>query len=61
MAKTKTPTPDTNRAAYQEGPAEICFAGKRWQRGVAQPVTAEAWAAMQKRADFKQYQFTEEK
>ena len=46
--------------AYRDGPPEIGFAGRQWQRGVAQLVMTEEWAAMQERADFNEYQFTKE-
>jgi hypothetical protein len=76
MAKAPTPLPNplpqagegTNEksniqlsVAYHDGPGEIGFAGRHWQRGVAQPVAAEEWAAMQARADFNEFDFIEEK
>jgi hypothetical protein len=62
MAKAKPTTPPTDdiRVAYHEGPCDIGFCGKRWKRGEAQPITQAEWQAMQLRADFKHYQFTEE-
>ncbi len=47
----------TLRVAYHDGPPEIGYFGSQWQRGVAQEVTTEAWAAMQKRADFGPFDF----
>lgn len=63
MAKKKPQTPDSSeiRVAYHTGPTEIGFCGNHWQRGIAQPVTQAEWNAMQLRADFKHYNFTEEK
>jgi hypothetical protein len=49
------------RVAYHEGPADIGFCGRQWQRDVAQRVTAEEWAAMQARGDFGEFNFEEEK
>lgn len=62
MAKVSKTAPDTAplSVAYHDGPPEIGFSGRHWQRGVAQPVTAEEWAAMQARADFNEFNFSEE-
>lgn len=46
--------------AYHDGPGEIGFGGRHWQRDVAQPVSADEWAAMRERADFNEFNFTEE-
>ncbi|HLP97490.1 MAG TPA: hypothetical protein VK149_03495 [Sideroxyarcus sp.] len=53
-AKTKL------RVAFHVGPHDITFMGKPWQRDVAQPVTADEWAAMQLRPNFKYFDFSEE-
>lgn len=41
--------PRALQAVTNDGPDEIHFNGRRWQRGQPQPVTAEEWAAMQAR------------
>jgi hypothetical protein len=46
--------------SYHIGPAEIRYYGRDWQREVAQPVSAEDWAAMQVRGDFNEFNFSEE-
>lgn len=51
---------ETITVAYHDGPPEIGFCGRQWQRGVAQPVTADEWEAMQARADFNEFNFSEE-
>lgn len=61
MAKAKTHAPDTIRVAYHEGPPEIGFCNINWKRGEVQPITLTVWTAMHMRADFKQFNFTEEK
>ena len=48
------------RVAYHAGPEEIGFCGRTWQRGVAQSVTADEWAAMQARGDIEEFNFTKE-
>lgn len=48
------------RVAYHDGPPEIHFAGLTWRRGVADTVTAEKWAEMQARGDFKEFDFRPE-
>lgn len=67
MAKTKAPdqtaadeaiAPKTPKAAYHDGPPEIQFAGRRWLRDMPQDLTAQEWAAMQARPDFKHFDFT---
>lgn len=71
MANKKTPdsTPlagsilssqPTLMVAYHDGPGEIGFGGRHWQRGISQPVTAEEWAAMRARRDFNEFNFSEE-
>ncbi len=45
--------------AYHDGPPEIQFAGRRWLRGVIQPVTAQEWTAMQSRPDCASFGFAE--
>jgi hypothetical protein len=59
MAKANT-QPGTLNVAYHEGPDEIGFCSLAWQRDVAQPVTTDQWAAMQARADFNEFNFSEE-
>lgn len=56
--KTDITPPDTpaaqapaGRAAYHAGPPAIEFGGRRWQRGQAQTLTADEFAALQSRAD----------
>ena len=46
--------------AYHDGPPEIHFAGRRWQRGVAQPVTIAELEGVRPRRDFSAYRFTEQ-
>lgn len=50
-------TPETLRVAYHAGPPSIGYFGAQWQRGIPQAVTAEAWAAMQARADCAHFDF----
>lgn len=52
------PAATQSRIAYHDGPPEILFAGRRWVRGIAQPVGAEELEAMKKRRDFAAYRFT---
>jgi hypothetical protein len=56
---TTTPaaTAETLRVAYHQGPPEIGYFGATWRRGVSQPVTRDAWAAMQARGDFSSFDF----
>jgi hypothetical protein len=51
---------DRVMVSYHIGPAEIRYYGRDWQREVAQPVSAEDWAAMQVRGDFNEFNFSEE-
>lgn len=46
--------------AYHDGPNAIGFCGRRWQRDVAQSVTADEWGAMQARGDFNEFDFKQE-
>ncbi len=55
--KTKTASTALLQVAFHQGPPQISFAGRNWQRGVAQPVTADEWAAMQARGDFAPFDF----
>jgi hypothetical protein len=43
--------------AYHAGPPAIGFAGRQWQRGVPQTVSAAEWAAMHARRDFVEFDF----
>ena len=45
------------QVAFHQGPPQISFAGRNWQRGVPQSVTAEEWAAMQARSDCAPFDF----
>ena len=45
------------QVAFHQGPPQISFAGRNWQRGVPQSVTAGEWAAMQARGDFGPFDF----
>lgn len=45
------------RVAYHDGPPEITFYGINWRRGEAQVVTDEAWAVIQARGDFREFDF----
>jgi len=47
------------QAAYHDGPPEIAFAGRAWQRGQPQAVTEQEWLAMQARPDFAGFAFAE--
>jgi hypothetical protein len=52
--------PKTTRMAYHAGPPDIQFCGRRWARGVAQPLTQAEQAEMRARPDFKQFNFIKE-
>lgn len=52
-----TPPADPPRVAYHAGPPEIEFAGRRWQRGVEQSVSADQLSAMCARPDFSIFSF----
>ncbi len=52
--------PETVRVAYHDGPPAIHFAGLPWRRGVPLDVSAEKWAQMQARGDFREFDFREE-
>jgi hypothetical protein len=43
---------------YRDGPAEMFFFGRRWQRDKPQSVSADDWRAMQARADCAPHQFS---
>lgn len=43
---------------YEDGPDEMFFFGRRWRRGVAQPVTATDWRLMQARDDCAPHKFS---
>lgn len=60
MAKTNQSAPTVLSVAYHDGPPEIGFYGRNWQRDIAQPVSPDEWAAMQLRGDFNEFNFTEE-
>lgn len=53
----ETPSTGPVRVAYHAGPPSIGYFGGQWQLGVPQEVTAEAWEAMQKRADCAHFDF----
>lgn len=53
--------PQGVRVAYHDGPPEIRFAGLPWRRGVADTISAEKWAEMQARGDFREFDFRIEK
>jgi hypothetical protein len=57
--KTASPaSAAAGQAAYHDGPPEIEFAGRRWLRGRAQPLTDAEFAALQARPDAAQFGFT---
>lgn len=43
--------------AYFDGPSSMGYFKRRWVRGVAQPVSAEDWNAMQQRTDCAPHDF----
>lgn len=43
---------------YEDGPDEMFFFGRRWRRGMAQPVTATDWRLMQARDDCAPHKFS---
>ena len=68
-AEGSTPSPtlplpgggsDSLRVAYHNGPEEIGFFGREWQRGIAQSVTANELAGMQARGDYNEFNFKQE-
>ncbi|MCE5182362.1 MAG: hypothetical protein LLG15_11220 [Betaproteobacteria bacterium] len=62
MAKTKKSDPATSiDVAYQSGPPEINFFGRRWIKDRQQPVTSAEWEGMQSRPDFAGFDFQEMK
>lgn len=48
------------RVAYYKGPPAIVYFGRRWRRGVPQPVRIEDWVAMNRRPDVTEFDFREE-
>lgn len=55
--KPFTASPQSISVAYHDGPPQISFNGRLWNRGDAQTIGAGEWAAMQSRADFAPFQF----
>jgi len=63
MAKSKSAGTQNNDAAtqiyvaYNDGPPEIGFAGRRWMKGLPQSVTAQEWEGIQAHPHSKQFDF----
>ncbi len=51
------PVAGSVKAAYHDGPPEIIYYNRTWIRGVPQTIPLDDWAAMQKRADFDEFDF----
>lgn len=58
MGKRTTTTANTVSATYHDGPPEIEFLGRRWQKGVSQTITDTEFSAMQHRTDVGFFGFT---
>lgn len=59
MQKKKPPVmSQSGTASYRDGPPEINFAGRRWLRGIAQPIVRADFEALQARPDAAPFAFT---